>query len=33
MPNTPTQVHHSTVSQLAGKLRDAAEAADKETEE
>lgn len=33
MPNTPTQVHHSTVSQLAGKLRDAAEAADKETDE
>jgi len=33
MPGTPTQVHHSTVSQLAGKLREAAEATEKETEE
>ena len=36
MPDTPTQVHHSTVSQLAGTLREAAEAAEaaeKEAEE
>ena len=33
MPDTPTQVHHSTVSQLAGTLREAAEAAEEETEE
>jgi hypothetical protein len=33
MPDTPTQVHHSTVSQLAGKLREASEAKEKEAEE
>lgn len=33
MPDTPTQVHHSTVSQLAGKVRDAANKAAEEAEE
>lgn len=33
MPGTATQVHHSTVSQLAGKLREAAEAAEEEADE